>query len=114
MQSKYYLCGANKCLKIVVTNVNAPPLLGRNFLRAFGFDLIQTDQVNSIDIAASQKHSIIVDQLKSEFSDLFDGQLGKYNVCEISLPIDSDAKPIFFKPRPIPIAWKSKIEQNAS
>ena len=38
--------------------------------------------------------------------------MGKYNICEISLNIDKDAKPIFCKPRPVPFAWKSKIEEN--
>ncbi|KAJ6647893.1 hypothetical protein Bhyg_03117, partial [Pseudolycoriella hygida] len=36
----------------------------------------------------------------------------EYSVCEISLAIDSDAKPVFCKPRSVPIAWKSKLERN--
>ncbi|KAJ6634613.1 hypothetical protein Bhyg_13188 [Pseudolycoriella hygida] len=60
----------------------------------------------------SQEFPIVIDQIKSEFSSLFDGQLGKYNVCEISLSIDSDAKPVFCKPRSVPIAWKSKLERD--
>lgn len=99
------------CITVIVTNANAPPLLGRNFLRAFGFHLVQ-HSVNSIDSIEHNKFPVIVDQIKSEFSNLFDGELGKYNICEVSLQIDNDAKPVFFKPRPVPIAWKSKIEQN--
>ncbi|XP_055918303.1 uncharacterized protein K02A2.6-like [Eupeodes corollae] len=107
----------SKCITVVVTDANAPPLLGRNFLRAFKFLLVQMDQnhenlVHSIRSPENRSLSVIVDQIKSQFSELFDGQLGKYTVCEISLQIDSQAKPVFCKPRPIPIAWKSEIEQN--
>ncbi|XP_055922784.1 uncharacterized protein K02A2.6-like [Eupeodes corollae] len=107
----------SKRITVVVTDANAPPLLGRNFLRAFKFLLVQMDQnhenlVHSIRSPENRSLSVIVDQIKSQFSELFDGQLGKYNVCEISLQIDSQAKPVFCKPRPIPIAWKSEIEQN--
>ncbi|XP_055307420.1 uncharacterized protein LOC129571627 [Sitodiplosis mosellana] len=108
--------GTNRRITVVVTDANAPPLLGRNFLRAFGFLLVQSNPNNEIHVhsieSETQHFPIIVNQIKSEFSDLFDGQLGKYNVCEVSLQIDSDAKPIFCKPRSIPIAWKSEIEQN--
>lgn len=106
--------GTEKRITVVVTDVEAPPLLGRNFLRAFGFQLTQNDQINSIDSIdiSNANTSFIIDSIKREFSALFDGKLGKFNVCEISLPIDEHAKPVFFKPRPIPFAWKSKIETN--
>lgn len=106
--------GTSRVITVVVTNANAPPLLGRNFLRKFGFHLVQKDHVYSVDSIDSQTqtHSIIVNQIKDAFSNLFDGKLGKYNVCEISLAIDSDAKPIFCKPRALPFAWKETIEKN--
>lgn len=104
--------GTEQCITVVVTDVEAPPLLGRNFLRAFGFQLAQNNQVNSIDSIDISKSSFIIGQIKNEFPLLFDGKLGKFNLCEISLSIDSDAKPVFFKPRPIPFAWKSKIEAS--
>lgn len=43
---------------------------------------------------------------------MIDGKLGAYNIKKISLPIDSNAEPIFHNPRPIPSAWKEKIEQQ--
>lgn len=38
--------------------------------------------------------------------------MGAYNVAKVHLSIDKEAKPIFFKPRPVPFAWKSKIEEQ--
>lgn len=104
--------GTSRVITVVVTNANAPPLLGRNFLRTFGFLLLQKNHVYSIDSVDSQAHPVIVNQIKDEFSNLFDGKMGKYNVCEISLAIDSNAKPIFCKPRALPFAWKETIERN--
>ncbi|XP_055306782.1 uncharacterized protein K02A2.6-like, partial [Sitodiplosis mosellana] len=68
--------------------------------------------VHSIESSDTQNIPIIVDQIKNKFSDLFEGQLGQYNVCEVPLQIDSNAKPIFCKPRSVPLAWKTEIEQN--
>lgn len=38
--------------------------------------------------------------------------LGKYNVKEVSLLISENAQPIYFKPRPLPLAWRAKIEDQ--
>ena len=46
-----------------------------------------------------------MEQLKSEFSEVFQERLGEYYGSKISLK-----KPIFFKPRPLPFAWKNIIE----
>lgn len=97
----------NKSVVVVVSNSKTPPLLGRSFLRAFNFQLFQVNNVGTID-----KNTIIIDQLKNEFADVFDSQLGKYEINQISLRIDDDAKPIFCKPRPLPLAWKDKIEKQ--
>ncbi|XP_037928777.1 uncharacterized protein K02A2.6-like [Teleopsis dalmanni] len=99
--------GINKKIKLVVTNNNSSPLLGRNFLRAFGFELIQVNSINY-----SSQYAIFIEQIKNEFIEIFDGDIGTYKLARISLPMEKDFKPVFFKPRPVPLAWKSKIESN--
>ncbi|XP_037930885.1 uncharacterized protein K02A2.6-like [Teleopsis dalmanni] len=99
--------GINKKIKLVVTNNNSSPLLGRNFLRAFGFELIQVNSIN-----CSSQYAIFIEQIKNEFIEIFDGDIGTYKLARISLPMEKDFKPVFFKPRPVPLAWKSKIESN--
>lgn len=96
--------GMTKKVRIVVSDSKNPPLLGRSFLRAFGFELLQ---VNMID--EQPKYAVVAEQIKNEFSDIFDGKLGAYKLGAISLPIDPKAEPKFFKPRPIPFAWKEKL-----
>lgn len=94
-----------KMVKVCVTDTENPPLLGRSFLRAFKFELVQ---VNSI--GKDEKFSVTIDQIKSEFSEVFQDGLGTYNGDTISLPMVNGAKPVFCKPRPLPLAWKDKIE----
>lgn len=98
--------GTSKVLRVVVTNTNNKPLLGRSFLRAFNFDLMQVCAIRTENFAS------VTDQIKVEFSEVFENRLGAYNICEISLDIVSDAKPIFFKPRPVAFAWREKVESK--
>lgn len=91
--------GVTKEICVVVTNTNNTPLLGRTFLRAFNFQLVQ---VNAI--AANDKYSAIVSEMKNEFSEVFDSGLGKCTISTISLPLVDNFKPIFCKPRPLPLA----------
>lgn len=97
--------GLKKKVTLIVTDTSNPPLLGRNFLRKFDYELVQvTNSVNAVEM-----YSTAVNKLKSEFSEIFDGKLGAFNLEKIHLSIDKSVKPIFHKPRPVPIAWKSKI-----
>lgn len=99
--------GVTKKICVVVTNTNNTPLLGRTFLRAFNFQLVQ---VNAI--AAHDKHSVIVSEIKNEFFEVFESGLGKCTISTISLPLVDNFKPIFCKPRPLPLAWKAQIEKQ--
>lgn len=96
---------------IVVTNYDRPTLLGRNFLRAFGFELVQVNKphhtVNSIS-----NYNEIIEQIKSDFSEVFKSGLGTYNVSKVKLPLVKDATPIYFKARPIPLAFRDGIEKQ--
>lgn len=102
--------GIEKKVVVVVTNTKNPPLLGRTFLRTFNFQLRQVNSVNSIGI--EQNFSVITDTIKSEFSELFSDGLGLYKPSKITLSISENAKPIFCKPRPVPLAWKDKVEKQ--
>lgn len=47
-----------------------------------------------------------------EFRVLFDGQLGKYKCDKISLSLIEGAKPVFIKPRPVPLALKERVNKQ--
>lgn len=97
-----------KKVEMIVTDVNRPILLGRNFLRAFGFEL---KQVNAI-MSSETDFVSTISRLKSSFSEVFKKELGKFTVTKVHLEVKQGTKPIFFKPRPVPLAWKPIIEQK--
>ncbi|XP_055326204.1 uncharacterized protein K02A2.6-like, partial [Sitodiplosis mosellana] len=65
------------------------------------------DQLNILD-----SYDEIISQIKSDFSEIFKSGLGKCNTTVIKLPLINDATPIFCKARPIPMAFREKIEQQ--
>ncbi|XP_055307850.1 uncharacterized protein K02A2.6-like [Sitodiplosis mosellana] len=65
------------------------------------------DQLNILD-----SYDEIISQIKSDFSEIFKSGLGKCNTTVIKLPLINDSTPIFCKARPIPMAFREKIEQQ--
>lgn len=99
--------GLTKSIDIIVTNTENPPLLGRTFLRAFDFELKRISTVYD-----KRDLSVVSDQLRAEFAGVFDNGLGAYKCAKIALLINEKAKPVFFKPRPLPLTWKSRVENQ--
>lgn len=87
----------------VIVN-GGPPLLGRNFLSVFN---MQICKINYCDSVVSND---IIESLYIKYNSVFSDQLGCFNKYKVSLPLRSDAKPVFFKNRPVPFALKDKIE----
>ena len=50
----------------------------------------------------------MLDQHEAVFHD----KLGKLEGTQVSIEVDSDAQPRFFKPRPLPFTLKSKVEDE--
>ncbi|XP_031635639.1 uncharacterized protein K02A2.6-like [Contarinia nasturtii] len=107
--------GQNVLGKFVVTKTNRPTLLGRDFLRSFGFELLQRPHIQSKShstVNFVNSYNEIINQIKNEFAEVFSSSLGKYNISKVSLPISSEAVPIFCKPRPVPLAWRDTVEKQ--
>lgn len=80
-------------------------------MKTFHFELIQVNYSSELN-QLKEKFTVIVDELKREFACIFNETLGTHNRSKISLILDESAKPVFFKPRPVPFAWKSKVEKQ--
>lgn len=93
-----------RILPIVVSDTLSPPILGRNFVCAFNMGLSQINLVNS--------YSEVVNDLLTKFSPVFEGGLGKFTGETIHLNFDDGARPVFCKPRPIPMAWKPEVKRQ--
>lgn len=85
----------------VISN-GGPALLGRDWLKSFGLSLVK--------VANVAVKTLEVKDLETEFKNLFDGHLGCYKYGTISLKLKKDFRPVFCKPRPVPLAYKEKIE----
>lgn len=81
-----------KRITFIVTNSNQPILLGESFLHPFGFKLMQ---VNTISLSEENK-VFVVDKIKTEFSEVFRDELGRFSGVKVHLELKPDAKPKFF------------------
>jgi len=77
-------------------------------LKKFDFKLQQINLVNN----TGDSKEVIINEIKNEFKEVFEGKLGKYKLDKISLNMKNNAIPIFHKPRPLPFAWKTKVENE--
>ena len=77
--------GINKRVKLLVTNNNNSLLFDRNF----NFELVQ---VNSTD---SNQTSILTEEIRNKYNEVFSSRLGAYKFSKISLSMDINGKPIF-------------------
>lgn len=93
----------NKHLKtrgcLVVVRNGSRPLLGRDLMKRLGFDISSLDYVDTSNPAT---------QLIKEYSELFDGKLGKFKYEKVEIKLKGEMTPIFVKPRPVPFALKKK------
>ena len=89
-------------LVLVVVTGNGPTLLGRNWLKYLRLDWKQISQLHSVKM---QKLHTVLDRHSSVFQD----GLGSIEPYRVSLQVQDDAKPKFYKARPVPFATKDAV-----
>ena len=87
-------------LPLIVLQGSGPNLFGRNWLEQIKLNWPQLCTVKS-----SSALQEVLDQHEAVFCD----ELGKLEGTQVSIEVDSDAQPRFFKPRPLPFTLKSKV-----
>ncbi|XP_032078818.1 uncharacterized protein K02A2.6-like [Thamnophis elegans] len=83
-----------------ICNRDLPALLGLDWFPALGLSIGGVHRVVP---------STLEDTLR-EFSDVFDGQLGRYKGTPISLSLDPQVAPIRLKARRVPFALRAKVD----
>lgn len=91
-------------LLVYVIRNGGPPLLGRDFISLFKLELLQPNYCIRSDIDLGK--------LQSRYPDVFSDRLGLFNKYEVKLCLKEDAKPVFFKARPIAFALKEKVDKE--
>lgn len=89
--------------QVVRNDTPTQNLLGRDFLEKFNFKLTADVLVTTVNNR---------EQLFNEFANIFQNKLGCYKYKQVDLQVAENTKPIYLKPRPIPIAFRSKVEQE--
>lgn len=92
-------------VKLLVVNTTGPSILGRDFMSTFK---ISFTEINSLE------HNLTLDQLLSKCSKLFEPTLGKFEYSKVGLEVveSENVRPVFFKPRQVPYAFRSKVEDE--
>ncbi|XP_062558187.1 uncharacterized protein K02A2.6-like [Armigeres subalbatus] len=98
--------GITKRLQFAVVQKGGPPLLGRNFLRVFGLHIAPLNYVSGEN--TEEKLSKLLNQYECLFSE----KLGKYNGMKVEMTLEEGAKPIFCKPRPVPLSLEKSVEHE--
>lgn len=94
-------------MSMLAVSGNGPSILGRDFINKFN---LKFAQVNNINATNTTKRAL--DNLLQKYSNLFDGKMGKFNVHKVHLDIKENCtqKAIFCKPRPVPYAFREKVD----
>ncbi|XP_043287520.1 uncharacterized protein K02A2.6-like [Venturia canescens] len=89
--------------QLIVVKEGCRPLLGRDLMKPLGFYIAS---INCISTESEVKEII------KQYTELFDGKLGKYKYEKIKIKLQQDVAPKFFKPRPVPLAMKKQLEEE--
>lgn len=100
-----------KCFKcpILVIRNGGRPLVGRDFLRMVN-PTLDGNFINNLSTSNSD-----VNVLLEEFSELFGEDLGRYKFGKVKIELkDPNTKPVFCKPRSVPLAFQDKFKEQLS
>ena len=66
-------------------------------------------QINSMEVESTASTEL---NLRAKFKEVFEEETGLLQGTEASLSVEPTSRPRFFKPRPVPYAYREKVEQE--
>ena len=94
-------------LPLIVVAEQGPTLLGRNWLQ-----YIQLNWRLICALSLDQSPKYKVEALLSKYAEIFRDELGTVHSMKVKLHVKPGNRPKFYKPRSVPFAVKSAIEQE--
>ena len=94
---------------LIVNVRNKYPLLGRDWLFQVKLDWQGIFERKSVPVHAVHLN---VSQLQEKYADVFSEELGEIKGIEADIELDDDAKPRFFRSRPVPFPLREKVNQE--
>lgn len=92
-------------LYVQVIENGGNPILGRDFLSMFNLEIAPIK-------FCGQSEPEIVKTIMSDYADIFSNKLGCFNKYKIKLHLKDNAKPVFFKSRPVAFALQQKVNDE--
>ena len=95
--------GSSMRLPLVVVKGNGPCLFGRNWLSHIRLDWPPVCRVSPL---------CPVQPILEEFPEVLRDELGCYRGGEVTIDVDPDVRPRFFKPRTVPLAYREAVDKE--
>uniref|UniRef100_A0A0A9X504 RNA-directed DNA polymerase n=2 Tax=Lygus hesperus TaxID=30085 RepID=A0A0A9X504_LYGHE len=102
---------SDSCSFLVVQS-GQRPLIGRDLIQHFQINIVFGSAYEQQHTLSSYSPEKIAENIVNEFSELFDGTLGKYKYGKISLKVKDNVQPKFCRPRPIPYAFRKGVDHE--
>ena len=103
--------GKEAMLPFIVVEGDGIPLFGWNWLQSLKLNWMEIAKINSVTKNHFENKREL-ENLLAEYQEIFGTDLGKCKGVKAHLYVKPDAKPKFYRPRPIPLALKDKIEAD--
>ena len=95
-------------LPMIVLEGKVPTLLGRDWLSQIKLSWNELFPVEIHSVEIDER----VEQIKSKYPDVFSGRLGCMKNFKVHIPVPDNVKPVYFKPRSVPYAMKSRVDNE--
>lgn len=102
--------GQKRSLVFVVIENGGPPLLGRNFISAFGIVFSMVNNVRSVvrpNVRPETNKKL--NELIQNHEELFSDGLGCFRHGQVKIELEGDANPVFKKPRQVPSKFQEQV-----
>ena len=103
--------GKEAVLPLMVVEGTGVSLLGRNWLERIPLNWMEIAKINGV-IKSSSACEPQLQKLLDNYQEIFTAELGHCKGIKVHLHVREDATPKFYRPRPIPLALKSKVEAD--
>ena len=100
--------GREANLPLVVVEGSGPPLFGRNWLEKIQLNWAEIAKINRI--TTNQYTPPGLQSILTKYQNVFKEELGQCKGVKAHLHVQADATPKCYRPRPIPLSMKEKVE----
>ena len=101
------VCGKEAHLPLLVVKGSGPPLFGRNWLESIQLNWAEIAKVNGIVARPKGLQTLL-----AKYQDVFREELGQCKEIKAHLHVKPNTMPKFYRPRPIPLSMKEKVEAD--